>query len=112
MPRWRAGRPGRHEQSGSRDPPSQSPLNHLPRRWTLYHLSVHARQASVSLQQEDVIMEIRTLDGSAASIADDVLAAFKAGFSGLVIVPGEGPYDEARRVWNSLIDRRPGLIAQ
>jgi FAD/FMN-containing dehydrogenase len=33
-------------------------------------------------------------------------------FRGDLVLPGEGPYEEARRVWNASIDRRPALIAR
>src|ERR1700722_16700020 len=33
-------------------------------------------------------------------------------FRGDLVLPGEGPYEEARRVWNACIDRRPALIAR
>ena len=31
---------------------------------------------------------------------------------GLLLLPGEGGYDEARAIWNAMIDRRPALIAR
>src|SRR6187402_3434105 len=58
------------------------------------------------------MLKLTTLKDATAAIPDDVLAAFRASFSGRVLAAGDDGYDEARRVWNSLIDRRPGLIAQ
>src|SRR5215207_2643062 len=39
-------------------------------------------------------------------------AELRAGFRGALLRPGEEGYDEARRVWNGAIDRRPALIAR
>src|SRR5215212_4484240 len=40
------------------------------------------------------------------------IAALKASFSGDVLGPGDPGYDEARRIHNGLIDKRPALIAR
>jgi len=40
------------------------------------------------------------------------LDTFRASLSGSVLQPGDDAYDEARRVHNGLIDRRPALIAR
>ena len=36
---------------------------------------------------------------------------FQTGFGGTIIRPGDPQYADARKVWNAIIDRRPGLIA-
>ena len=41
-----------------------------------------------------------------------MIDALREALSGEVIVPGHPAYDEARQVWNGLIDRRPAVIAR
>jgi FAD/FMN-containing dehydrogenase len=40
------------------------------------------------------------------------LDEFGRGFAGRIVVPGDPGYDEARTIFNAMIDRRPGVIAQ
>jgi FAD/FMN-containing dehydrogenase len=47
-----------------------------------------------------------------ARLDAEALSAFAGRVRGAVLVPGDAGYDEARAIWNGLIDRRPALIVQ
>ena len=45
-------------------------------------------------------------------LTDSSIAAFKTGLRGELIAQGDARYDEARKVYNGMIDKRPRLIAK
>ena len=45
-------------------------------------------------------------------LTDTAVSAFKAALRGELIAPGDAKYDEARKVYNGMISRRPRLIAR
>ncbi len=49
---------------------------------------------------------------AATAIVVERLEGFRAGFSGQVLAPADEGFEQARRVHNGLIDRRPALIAR
>jgi FAD/FMN-containing dehydrogenase len=46
------------------------------------------------------------------SITNDVIEKLQATLRGQVILPDDSDYDEARSIWNAMIDKRPGAIAR
>ena len=46
------------------------------------------------------------------TIDEEALQGFVQGVRGNVLRPGDPGYDDARAIWNGLIDRKPALIVQ
>ncbi len=46
------------------------------------------------------------------SPSHDAASALRAAFSGTILEPGDPDYDDARRLWNGMIDLRPSLIVR
>ncbi len=57
------------------------------------------------VEQQVTITKGSTLDEAAVQ-------KFKASLRGELIRPGDGGYDDARKVWNGMIDKRPAMIAR
>jgi len=56
--------------------------------------------------------QLTRMDGGTVDLAPEDLLAFKAAFKGQVLAAEDPGFDEQRKVWNAMIDRRPGLIAR
>ena len=50
--------------------------------------------------------------GAEAVLGEGVVEAFRASLRGPLLQAGEDGYDEARTIWNGMIDRRPALIGR
>jgi FAD/FMN-containing dehydrogenase len=57
-------------------------------------------------------LHVTTTIGTGTTIDDAALEAFKASLRGELLRPGDPGYDDARKVWNGMIDKRPALIAR
>ncbi len=55
---------------------------------------------------------IRGLDGGSVSVDDTTVQALRESLAGALLVPGDDGYDEARTVWNGMVDRHPALVAR
>ncbi len=53
-----------------------------------------------------------TLDKTTGRLAASTIDALAAGIRGGVVTPGDAGYDEERKIWNGMVDRRPALIAR
>jgi len=55
---------------------------------------------------------MRTLEGNTIDLPAKTVEAFGARLRGELLTPEAPGYDEARGIWNAMIDRRPALIAR
>ena len=56
--------------------------------------------------------QISTLKGGTIALSNDILTALQSGLQGSLCLPDEAGYDEARTIWNAMIDRRPGAVVR
>jgi hypothetical protein len=55
---------------------------------------------------------MKTSSGGVVTITESTLAPFASGIRGTVISPADEGFDEHRKIWNAMIDRKPGLIVR
>jgi FAD/FMN-containing dehydrogenase len=57
-------------------------------------------------------LRVITSTGTEAALGESVIEEFESKLRGGLLRPGDPGYEEARLVWNDLIDKRPALIAR
>src|SRR5262249_13322510 len=57
-------------------------------------------------------LKIKTRAGSDKTIADAAVQKLKTALRGRLAMPGATEYNEARTLWNGMIDRKPAVIAR
>jgi FAD/FMN-containing dehydrogenase len=57
-------------------------------------------------------LRVITPSGAEAALGESVVEDFASKLRGELLCPGDPGYEEARLVWNDLIDKRPALIAR
>jgi FAD binding domain/Berberine and berberine like len=60
---------------------------------------------------DPMVVNIRGADLASSVLADSAIQEFKTSLQGALLRPGDAGYDDARKIWNGMIDRRPALIA-
>ena len=55
-------------------------------------------------------MKAKTLEGSEIDLSENTIESLKKCLQGPIIFPGGDGYDQSRRVWNGMIDRRPAFV--
>ena len=59
-----------------------------------------------------VDLRVTTINGADSMLKEADVESFTGSLRGPVFRPGDDGYDEARKLWNGMIDKRPGLIAR
>lgn len=58
------------------------------------------------------LLEVSTLEGKSIKLDNAAIDALDENLRGTVIFPNSDGYDDARQIWNGMIDRKPGMIVR
>ena len=57
-------------------------------------------------------VRIRTIAGATTTLSSATIDALRGRLRGALCLPGEPGYEQARTIWNAMIDRRPALVVR
>ena len=57
-------------------------------------------------------IRLASLQGGTIALGTETITALQQTLRGSVCLPGEAGYDEARTIWNAMIDRHPGAVVR
>ncbi len=57
-------------------------------------------------------LTVATTNGGSTTIASDAIDLLATGLRGELLTPDSIGYDDARSIWNAMIDKRPGMIVE
>ena len=57
-------------------------------------------------------LQVKTRTNGEITLQEDTIRKFKESLRGELILSDDAGYDDARSIWNAMIDRRPALIAR
>ncbi|MFW5943553.1 MAG: FAD-binding oxidoreductase, partial [Chloroflexota bacterium] len=58
------------------------------------------------------MLNLKTIDGESTTLSDAIFDECREQVRGDVLRPGDDAYDEARAIWNGMIDKRPAAIVR
>src|SRR5712691_7619404 len=79
------------------------------------HFVVHSPQSPIVTSEKGEPMSTlraTTLAGTDIQLDSAAVTAFKARLHRALVCPEDPPYEQARKVWNGMIDKHPALIAR
>ena len=56
--------------------------------------------------------ELRMREGGTTTVSDEAITALAEVLRGRLVRPSDANYEDARSVWNGMVDRPPALIVQ
>ena len=57
-------------------------------------------------------LNIVDVNGASTTVTEEAIVELRGNLRGPLLQPGDEGYDETRQLWNSMIDRKPALIAR